>query len=77
MCDNLLILQMPMSTLGAGSQLGLCHLSGERQATTLRMASWDWNLPYAWYFPTVCPHESLCLTWYGTWPRKWGRQGQL
>lgn len=28
------------------------------------MASWDWNLPYAWYFPTVCPHESLCLTWH-------------
>lgn len=34
----LLILKTPMPTLGTGSQLGLCHLSGRRQATTLGMA---------------------------------------
>lgn len=42
-------------------------------STQQELASWDWNLPYAWYFPTACPHESLCLAWYGTWPREWGR----
>lgn len=33
-----LTVKTPMPTLGAGSYLGLCHLSRRRQATTLEMA---------------------------------------